>query len=236
MNIKLVMELLIEKLNSSDIGKNGIITFLNPYSYLYYRSHKDVFKSFDKIYIDGIFLVHMMKICGVRTERVSFDMTSLAPSFFGSCIENNESVYFIGSTEDNLSHFVEVIRANFPDLEISGYRNGYFKSDREREGALNTISELGPNNVVVGMGSPYQEIFLKDLKKTGWKGVGYTCGGFIHQTAKGINYYPKFFNQYNLRWLYRIIDEPKLLKRYLFHYPLSICLFTFDAIQYKLRH
>ena len=83
------------------------------------------------------------------------------------------------------------------------------------------------------MGTPFQEQFLVDLKNLGWIGAGYTCGGFIHQTAANIKYYPEFFNTYNLRWLYRMIDEPKLIKRYLILYPKSTFLFFFDFIIYK---
>ncbi|WP_437396043.1 WecB/TagA/CpsF family glycosyltransferase [Flagellimonas lutimaris] len=230
------MYLLKEKIYSDDLDENGIATFLNPYSYLFFRTQKEAFKSFDKIYIDGILLVLLLRMWGIRTKRASFDMTSMAPSVFGSSVEKKKNIYFIGSTEENLTGFLAVVRANFPELKISGYRNGYFKNKEERQKVLSSILELKPDKVVVGMGTPNQENFLCELKNMGWKGVGYTCGGFIHQTAKGMNYYPKFYNEYNLRWLYRIFDEPKLFKRYSFYYPLSVCLFTFDAIRYKFNH
>ena len=60
-----------------------------------------------------------------------------------------------------------------------------------------------------------QEQFLLMVKNTGFKGIGFTCGGFIHQTANDeIDYYPAWINRMNLRFLYRMIKEKHTRKRY----------------------
>ena len=39
-------------------------------------------------------------------------------------------------------------------------------------------------------------------------GVGFTCGGFIHQTANNeIEYYPLWIDRMNLRFVYRMYKE-----------------------------
>lgn len=209
-------------------------TFVNPYSYLQLRNQGKLLENFDNIYLDGFLLVFFFRLVGVRTNRNSFDMTSLAPKVLQGCIKGNKSIYFIGSTEKAINSFVKVISKDFPKLDIVGHRNGYFNNVNEKENTLKAIIHLKPSVVVVGMGTPFQEQFLVDLKNTGWVGIGYTCGGFIHQTANGINYYPEFFNKYNLRWLYRIMDEPKLIKRYFILYPNALLMFIWDLVLYKL--
>lgn len=215
------------------VGK--IATFINPHSYLFYRKNIDLFQKYDNLYIDGIGLVYLLRLVRIKVHRSSFDMTSLAPIVFNECITKHKKIYFIGSTEGAILQFIKVIKGAFPGLNIIGYRNGYFTDKTERENSLKHIIELNPDLVVIGMGTPFQEQFLIDLKETGWGGTGYTCGGFIHQTAKGINYYPDFYNKYNLRWLYRMIDEPKLIKRYLILYPKAILYFLYDVMSYKLK-
>lgn len=233
------IELLKSKLkdNNGHIGQ-GIITFLNPYSYLFYRKNKELFSYFDSIGLDGELLVLMLNVFVLkkksRANRLSFDMTSFAPILFNKCILEKKSVYFIGSSEENIQRFINEITKNYPQLNIAGYRNGYFSNTTEREDSMDIIISLNPHYAVIGMGSPYQERYLVDLKLAGFSGVGYSCGGFIHQTAKKLDYYPKFYDKYNLRWMFRIYDEPKLLKRYFFYYPLSLCLFIFDFLKYKL--
>ncbi|MGS2762735.1 WecB/TagA/CpsF family glycosyltransferase [Sinomicrobium sp. M5D2P9] len=229
------IEVLKNSVKERNHNTDRLIIFINLYSYLFYRKNIHLFRRFDNLYIDGIGLIYMLKLTGIKVNRSSFDMTSLAPIVFNECITKNKKIYFIGSTEEAIQQFIKVIEGAFPGLNIIGYRNGYFTDKTERENSLKHITKLNPDVVVVGMGTPHQEQFLIDLKNTGWKGTGYTCGGFIHQTAKGINYYPDFYNKYNLRWLYRMIDEPKLIKRYLILYPKAILLFLYDIISYKLK-
>ncbi|HCI5759941.1 TPA: WecB/TagA/CpsF family glycosyltransferase, partial [Klebsiella pneumoniae] len=106
--------------------------------------------------------------------------------------------------------------------------------ETDRAHFIKQLSELEPDIIIVGMGTPAQDIFLQEMFMSKWTGVAFSCGGFLHQTAKnGSTYYPDFFNKYNLRWMYRMIDEPKLVSRYLFGYPKSILFFLFDLMRFK---
>lgn len=209
-------------------------TFLNPYSYLLARKNKELFSHFSEIHFDGIVLCIFAKIFGIKKNRVSFDMTSLAPVVMLDASDTGKSIYLIGSEPGIALAAVEKLSKEFPELNFIGFRDGYFSSQENREIAIREINTLNPDIVIAGMGTPHQERFLVDLMLTGWKGIGYTCGGFIHQTAKsGTKYYPVFFDKLNLRWLYRIFDEPKLLKRYIFEYPKFFYFFTIDIQEHR---
>ncbi|WP_298532308.1 WecB/TagA/CpsF family glycosyltransferase [uncultured Algibacter sp.] len=225
------IDLLKNKQKGEEIVENSLTTFINPFSYLFLRKDLELYRQFDYLLIDGIALIYLLRLIGVKTSRCSFDMTSLAPIVFESAIAGKNSVYFIGSSRESINSFIEVIKSCFKGINIIGFRNGFFSDELEKEKSLNNIVRLNPEIIIVGMGTPLQEQFLIDLKNKGWSGMGYTCGGFIHQTAKGTRYYPNFYNRYNLRWLYRIIDEPKLIKRYLINYPKSVMLFFLDYIR-----
>ena len=213
--------------------EKGLTTFINPFSYLFFRKNLNLFNEFDNLLIDGAALVYLLRIVGIKTSRYSFDMTSLAPEVFKKAIKENKTVYFIGSSQESINGFMDVIKLNYIELLVVGFRNGFFKDENEREKTLSNIMFQNPDIVISGMGTPLQELFLVDLKKQGWRGDGYTCGGFIHQTANRFDYYPRFYNKYNLRWLYRMVDEPKLIKRYFLLYPKSIILFFLDFIRNK---
>ncbi|QIT27988.1 WecB/TagA/CpsF family glycosyltransferase [Raoultella terrigena] len=217
-------------------NNKGINTFLNCYSYYVYRKIANSYQSFDKIYCDGILFQKMVGLIGIKTKRISFDMTSLAPEVFGYAERNLNTVAIIGSEDKYLQKAILEIKNNFPKLDIIESRNGFFNSKEERTDYLEKLSGINPDIIIVGMGTPLQDYFLTDIKDKGWEGVGYTCGGFIHQTAsKGTVYYPKLIDKYNLRWLYRIYDEPKLFKRYFIYYPLSIALFYYDYVRGKFN-
>jgi N-acetylglucosaminyldiphosphoundecaprenol N-acetyl-beta-D-mannosaminyltransferase len=217
--------------NLSEALKAGKLnTFLNPYSYLVARKNTLVFKDIDNIFVDGGLLQFILKALFIKkVNRLSFDFTSIADNVFKHCIQEKKSIFVVGSKENEVSEFYSRIKHKYPLLNILGYRNGYFNNNEKQEFSRN-ISHVEPDIIICGMGTPSQEELLVYLKSKGWHGTGFTCGGFIHQTAssKTILYYPKIVNKLNIRWIYRAIDEPKLLKRYLIFYPIALIMIIKD--------
>jgi len=213
-----------------DEFKPGLHTYINPYSYMRARHHAELFSEFDTIDIDGISLVLLLRWFNVDiVSRRSFDMTSVAPELFELGVERDLKFYFIGSQGEDARIAVENIKEEYPNLHIVGARDGYLKDNGQK--VMDEILATGADVVIAGMGTPLQERFLVKLKEAGFEGIGYTCGGMIRQTAKGYQYYPRWIDRFNLRWLYRIYDEPRLLKRYLFAYPLSFVMTFIDKVQ-----
>jgi len=208
-----------------------ITTFLNPFSYLLARCNKHQLSHFN-INIDGGLLVILLNLFGFKYKRKSFDMTSLAPVVFNDAINNNKSIYFIGSKPKVVDLAIKNIQDQFPELNICGYRDGYIDQN-EMVVVLDIINSLKADYVICGMGTPLQEKFLIDLQKSGWTGKGYTCGGFLHQTAAGIKYYPNWVNTLGLRAFYRMYDEPKLIRRYFIDYPKAIIIILSDLTKDK---
>lgn len=196
--------------------KGKIYTFLNPVSYLSALDHKDVFAQFDGIFADGSLLVAAIKIMyGKTVTRCSFDMTSLAPQLLGYAEKNDKTVYIVASRQEQVEKAVAIYKERYPQLKFVGYRNGYFSSEDEINKEAKHIAEVNPDFVIVGMGILMQERFLLKVNKAGFKGVGFTCGGFIHQTAKNeIDYYPAWVDKMNVRFLYRMYKEKHTRKRY----------------------
>lgn len=195
----------------------GIYTFLNPVSYLYALDNKDLFGQFDGIFADGSILVSAIKIVyGEKITRRSFDMTSMAPLLFDYAENNGKSIYIVASKQDEVEKAVGIFKERYPKLDIIGYRNGYFSSEEEMDIEAKRIVDINPDFVIIGMGVIMQERFLIKVKKAGFKGIGFTCGGFIHQTAKNeIKYYPEWVDRMNVRFLYRMYKEPHTRKRYI---------------------
>lgn len=222
--------------NVALLNSSGIVTFLNLYSYYLYRNNADAYLDYDLIFCDGIMLQKMVSLIGLKPKRVSFDMTSLAPLVFRDAVENNKSIVLIGSDSNSLDLMLDLLGKKYVGINIVYSRNGYFSDQNEFDECIEKIIKLEPHIVIAGLGTPLQDRFLSQLKSKGWVGLGYTCGGFIHQTAKkGICYYPYLIDKLNLRWLYRIYDEPKLIKRYFLYYPYSALLFIKDIVSYKLK-
>lgn len=199
------------------LGKKGhVYTFLNPVSYIEALEYKDLFGRFDGIFADGSLLVAAIKMLyGKKVTRRSFDMTSLAPELFEYAENEGKSLYFVASKQEEVESALEIFKERYPNLIVAGYRNGYFSSEEEQNKEATYITQLNPDFLIVGMGALMQEKFLLKVKEVGFKGIGFTCGGFIHQTAKNeIDYYPQWVDRMNVRFLYRMYKEPHTRMRY----------------------
>ncbi|MFA5530214.1 MAG: WecB/TagA/CpsF family glycosyltransferase [Thiohalomonadaceae bacterium] len=215
--------------------QRGVFSFLNPYSYLHLRKNA-VAEELDGFYLDGVALVWLWNLFGrQQVRRISFDMTSLAPVLFNRACAEGATVYFVGSKQDVVDRAVATFQEQYPTLNVIGYRHGYFESESEWRDAAVGIATLNPDLIIVGMGAPLQEKFLIEVRQSGWHGLGFTCGGFLHQTAsKGIRYYPRIVDKLNLRWAFRILDEPRLLWRYAIDYPRGLLVFLADTTKGKI--
>ena len=92
---------------------------------------------------------------------------------------------------------------------------GYFVSEQEMDAEAKHITQVNPDFLIVGMGALMQERFLLKVRNAGFQGIGFTCGGFIHQTANNeIEYYPLWIDRMNLRFVYRMYKEKHTRKRY----------------------
>ena len=211
-------------------------TCVNSFSYHIFRKDPEIFNSLDGLFVDGMTMCWMIKfIWGHRIPRLSFDMTGMAVDLFKRINATKETIYFIGARPEEIENTVCQISSAYPDMKIIGFRDGYFNSNEERQKEIEKIVSLNPDFIIVGMGIVLQEKFALDLKKAGYKGIVFTCGGFLHQTTRNINYYPEWINRYNLRAFYRLYKEKGLFKRLyyvLLEFPL---LFTFDSIKTRLK-
>lgn len=194
----------------------GIYTFLNPVSYLEAIKRPTIYVNYDGIFADGNILVKAIKyLYRVDIHRMSFDMTSIVPILFNFAKERGKSIYIIGSEEKEMGIALEKFRSHFPGIIING-RNGYFHSAEEMDKEVELVINMNPDFLIIGMGAPQQEIFLNRIVKAGFNKIGFTCGGFIHQTAHDkIYYYPKWIDRFDLRFVYRFLKEKHTRKRYL---------------------
>ena len=207
------------------------VTFLNHHSYLISRSHKKAFKKIDYIYADGMLFHFFVNLLVSPIKKISFDMSSIAVDVFSYSERTSKKVFLIGGEQGIAKKFGTIINKQYPDLCIVGSSAGFFVEEIDKKVTIRKIIASKAEIVIVGMGTPNQEYFLNDLREMGWNGLGFTCGGFFHQTVnKGINFYPKVIQKLKLRWLYRIFKEPYTVPRYTTAPIKFFLLFLYDCL------
>ena len=210
---------------------NRLYSFVNPYGYHLVRKNLSLFERLDGLYVDGILMcVFIRAFYQIKVVRRSFDLTTVARDLFNRIKETGETIYLVGAKQEEIEQTVSLIRKEYPTAHIVGFRNGYFTSNEEKLACYNSIIELNPTFVVVGMGAVLQEQFIVDLQDQGYRGICFTCGGYLRQAASGLNYFPEWSNRFHLRAFYRLYKEKGMFKRLynvLIEFPV---LFIYDRL------
>ncbi|MGB9681987.1 MAG: WecB/TagA/CpsF family glycosyltransferase [bacterium] len=176
------------------------------------ENFKRVINEADLVVADGSWLIKASRFLDKRLkERIAG--IDLLIDIFSFCRENQVGIYLLGAREEVISKAKENIKAIFPGINIVGFHNGYF-GDREEE-VLEEIRRLKPSFLVVGLGMPKQEIWIskhKDLPVRLAIGVG----GSFDVLSGTIPRAPKWIQSIGMEWFYRVIKDPKRIKRLVF--------------------
>lgn len=159
---------------------------------------------------DGIGVVKAASFLGYTLkERVTG--VELVQALLEILNEQEKALYLLGAKEEVLEKFVSRIRFEYPNIRIVGYQNGYVK-DKDR--VFEEILEGQPDAVLVALGIPYQELLIYKHYEKFKKGIFIGVGGAFDVLSGVKKRAPAIFIKLNLEWLYRIVAEPKRIKRF----------------------
>jgi len=202
-----------------DAREAFLLSFVNPAAWAITRretDYLDLLRRFDFVLPDGIGVTWALRqLENPNAGRFSFDASSLYLPLFAALNERRAKVFVCGAGPGVAERAVERMRVEFPDIVYCGTSDGY----RDRAELRAMILAADPDVVLCGMGVPYQERFLSSLKEAGYAGLMVSCGGFVDQLAAAPRYYPAWIDKLELRWAWRIYQEPKRLwRRYFVDY------------------
>lgn len=215
-----------------------IVSFVNPYSYRVVSLCEDssVVNEVDYWFSDGALLCGLI---GVRRrqsiQRASFDFSSVAKDVFRRCMAEKSRVAIVGGAPGEVDIAVQNIKLVFPGIDFVFSSHGYFDA-ATRDGIIDLLVKSRPDVIVVGMGTPAQEIFSIDCRR---KLVSpariFTCGGFVTQTAAKPDYYHPLIKKTGLRWLQRAWEFPHVRTRLFNDYPSFFIKYLCDILSERLK-
>ncbi|MFP2423036.1 lipopolysaccharide N-acetylmannosaminouronosyltransferase [Pseudescherichia vulneris] len=122
-------------------------------------------------------------------------------------------VFLVGGKPEVLAQTEARLRERW-NVNIVGSQDGYFNAE-ERQALFERIHASGAKIVTVAMGSPKQEIFMRDCRQVHpdalFMGVGGTYDVFTGHVKRA----PKLWQKLGLEWLYRLLSQPSRLTRQL---------------------
>ena len=120
--------------------------------------------------------------------------------------------YLLGGEGDVPEKAKEHLETIYPNAKIVGYHEGFFKEDSE-EKVIEEINSLKPNVLFVAMGAPIQEKWIYENRDKLKVDIAAGQGGTFDYEAGTIKRAPVWMQKCGIEWLWRLIKEPKRIKR-----------------------
>ncbi len=194
---------------------------------------KTVLNLADLVTPDGMPLVWMMKLLGIRNQNRVAGMDILEALCHEAALQNL-SVFFVGSQTNILNSIRLRLEKDFPNLHIAGMKSMPFRplSREEDELILEQIKASGASIVFVSLGCPKQELWMAQHRGR-LPAVMIGLGGVFPVYAGIQKRAPQWVRENGLEWLYRLIQEPKRLWK---RYSSTIPVFVFLAARQLFQH
>lgn len=163
---------------------------------------------------DGASIVWAAKKLGVPLkERVTG--IDLFIKLVELAYEKEYKIYLFGAQEEVIVKVKKIFEEKYPNLQIVGYRNGYFTETDEPE-IVKNMAESRADMMFVAFSSPKKEYwvnkYLQQLNIPFVMGVG----GSFDVVAGVTDRAPIWMQNHGLEWFYRFIQEPRRMwKRYI---------------------
>jgi UDP-N-acetyl-D-mannosaminouronate:lipid I N-acetyl-D-mannosaminouronosyltransferase len=136
---------------------------------------------------------------------------------------STKSFYLIGGKQEIIQKTVAQLKSKYPDIQIANFRNGYVKTEKEKQTLIADIKEKKPSIVFVAMGSPKQELLMEEMQakhQALYQGLGGSFDVFTGNVERA----PKWWVDNSLEWAYRLIKQPSRIKRQIHLLRFFFCL------------
>lgn len=204
-------------------GGDEIFTIFTPNTEIIMFCNKDselkrIINKGSLVLADGIGLIYASKIRRVPIkERVTGFDTSV--EILKIAVEKGYKVFLLGGAPGIAGKASENISREYGDV-VCGHQHGYFKGqhigypdhEEERE-IIKRINDLKPDIMFVGLGSPKQEKWIEYHRNKLDTNIIIGNGGTIDVLSGNVKRAPQFFQKLGLEWLYRLLADPKRIKR-----------------------
>lgn len=199
-----------ELLDYVDVHK-GILVAINAEKILHATEQTRNIINRNIGYCDGQGAVRAMHQKGYR-EVVKIAGCELWLKIIDMTYKQGFTYYLIGGKPNIIRETVAKLNKEFDGINIVGYRDGYIKSAEERLALIHDVVDKKPDVVFVAMGSPKQELLMEDMF-TQHRAVYQGLGGSFDVYTGHVERAPQWWVNHGLEWAYRMMKEPKRIKR-----------------------
>ncbi len=188
----------------------------------------DVYNDADLIIPDGIGVIAAARILGTPLTAGKVAGIDLCRELIVYCAQTGYGVFLLGGRPGVAEEAAAALEKKYIGLHICGVHDGYFTDDRP---VIQKINESGADLLLVCLGVPKQELWIAAHRQelTGVRLTG-GFGGTLDVFAGRVRRAPQIFIRLGLEWLYRLIREPRRIRR-----MMKIPKFLAGTVRCRLR-
>lgn len=167
---------------------------------------------------DGMPLIWSGRLLGTPlVERLSGN--DIIYSISEMAAREGFSVYFLGAAEGVAQEAARRLKELYPDLKVAGTHSpphGFERSSEENAEVLERLRVTDPDICFVAVGSPKQEIWMRQNCAESRIPVMIGVGAALDFTSGNKRRAPRAMQRMGLEWFWRLCSEPRRLwRRYL---------------------
>jgi N-acetylglucosaminyldiphosphoundecaprenol N-acetyl-beta-D-mannosaminyltransferase len=142
----------------------------------------------------------------------------------GLCELAGHPLYLLGSEPPLAMEAATRLRRLYPRLDVAGAHHGFFELDSpHNERVIEDINAHRPRIVLVGMGTPKQELWVDRYAHRLDGAVVWTVGALFDYVAGRIPRAPHWLADNGFEWIFRLAIEPqRMWRRYLLGNPVFL--------------
>lgn len=168
----------------------------------------NILKNADLVIPDGVGIKIGLKLKGINAQRIAG--IEFSHKLIEECSKSGFSVALVGAKPEIIQKAAENLKQEFENLNLVYVQDGYFKDVNDVYWGL---GEKKPQLVLVALGSPKQEIFIKEYRSQHPETLMVGVGGSFDVWSGVVERAPEIYQKLGLEWLYRTVKEPQRFKR-----------------------
>lgn len=188
---------------------------------------KEMFKKAALLIPDGIGVVLAVRcLYGKKISRVPG--ADLMQNLCEMAARKGYRIFIYGAKEDVNKKAVKILNSKYPGINIVGRCNGYVDESR-MHALVEEVNSLKTDILFIALGSPKQEKWIQRYLPLLNVKVCQGVGGTLDTIAGNVKRAPVFFQRMGLEWFYRLISEPKRIRR-----QIMLPVFAFNVLKEKI--
>jgi|LNFM01.1.fsa_nt_gb N-acetylglucosaminyldiphosphoundecaprenol N-acetyl-beta-D-mannosaminyltransferase len=200
---------------------HGIVTdvaFLNAHCVnVAYRSgeYRAAVAGMSRVFADGAGVRIAARVAGTDLLE-NVNGTDLFPVLCRDAARTGQGLYLLGARDGIAAAAAANMKAQIPDLVISGTHHGYISAADDEQRVIDEINASGASILLVALGVPHQEVWMARNRRRLKVPVVLGVGGLFDYYSGRIARAPLPLRKAGLEWAWRLALEPRrLANRYL---------------------